>query len=126
MESLHLLMHYMVNLWQCSSVVYLRDNNMADCIVECVPNFSEGRDQNIINAIAAAGRGIDGARVLGVEPDKDYNRTVLTIAGEPRAVSTAAFEVIKAAYEHIDMQNHEGEHPRIGAVDVCPFVPLKV
>ena len=98
---------------------------MADCIVECVPNFSEGRDQIVIDAIADAGRGIDGARVLGVEPDKDYNRTVLTIAGEPSAVSLAAFEVIKAAYEHIDMQNHEGEHPRIGAVDVCPFVPLK-
>ena len=98
---------------------------MADCIVECVPNFSEGRDQVVIDAIADAGRGIDGARVLGVEPDKDYNRTVLTIAGEPSAVSSAAFEVIKAAYEHIDMQNHEGEHPRIGAVDVCPFVPLK-
>ena len=98
---------------------------MADCIVECVPNFSEGRDQIIIDAIADAGRGIDGARVLGVEPDKDYNRTVLTIAGDPSAVSLAAFEVIKAAYENIDMKNHEGEHPRIGAVDVCPFVPLK-
>ena len=94
-------------------------------IVECVPNFSEGRNQQIIDAISSAGRGIDGARVLGIEPDADYNRTVLTIAGEPDAVSNAAFEVIKASLEHIDMTTHEGEHPRIGAVDVCPFVPLE-
>ncbi len=97
---------------------------MANRIVECVPNFSEGRDQDIIRAISDAGRGIPGAKVLGIEPDPDYNRTVLTIAGEPEAVSTAAFNVISAAYEHIDMRNHSGEHPRIGAVDVCPFVPL--
>ena len=57
MESLHLLMHYMVNLWQCSSVVYLRDNNMADCIVECVPNFSEGRDQNIMQQLQQRAEG---------------------------------------------------------------------
>ena len=62
---------------------------------------------------------------MGIEPDADYNRTVLTIAGEPNAVSEAAFRVIEAALEHIDMRSHEGEHPRIGAVDVCPFVPLK-
>ena len=98
---------------------------MSKRIVECVPNFSEGRNQLIIDAISNAGSVIEGARVLGVEPDKDYNRTVLTIAGEPKAVSDAAFEVIKAAYEHIDMRLHEGEHPRIGAVDVCPFVPLQ-
>ncbi|MDP6869724.1 MAG: glutamate formimidoyltransferase [Candidatus Poseidoniaceae archaeon] len=98
---------------------------MGKQIVECVPNFSEGRDTNIIEAICNAGRGIDGARVLGIEPDPDYNRTVLTIAGNPSAVSEAAFNVISAAYQHIDMRTHEGEHPRIGAVDVCPFVPLK-
>ena len=98
---------------------------MSDQIVECVPNFSEGRNQMIIDAISNAGKGIDGARVLGVEPDEDYNRTVLTIAGEPEAVLEAAFRVIEASLEHIDMRKHEGEHPRIGAVDVCPFVPLK-
>ena len=98
---------------------------MSDRIVECVPNFSEGRNQDVIDAISNAGRGIPGARVLGIEPDADYNRTVLTIAGEPNAVSEAAFRVIEAALEHIDMRIHEGEHPRIGAVDVCPFVPLK-
>ncbi|MGB1474920.1 MAG: glutamate formimidoyltransferase [Candidatus Poseidoniaceae archaeon] len=98
---------------------------MSDRIVECVPNFSEGRNQEVIDAISNAGRGILGARVLGIEPDADYNRTVLTIAGEPSAVSEAAFRVIEAAMKHIDMRTHEGEHPRIGAVDVCPFVPLK-
>ena len=97
---------------------------MANRIVECVPNFSEGSDNEIIKTISDAGRGIDGARVLGIEPDGDYNRTVLTIAGEPEAVSEAAFRVIKAAMENIDMSTHQGEHPRIGAVDVCPFVPL--
>ena len=98
---------------------------MASRIVECVPNFSEGSDKVIIKTISDAGRGISGARVLGIEPDADYNRTVLTIAGEPEAVSEAAFRVIKAAYENIDMRVHQGEHPRIGAVDVCPFVPLE-
>lgn len=99
--------------------------NMADRIVECVPNFSEGRNEDIIRAISDAGRGIEGAKVLGIEPDADYNRTVLTIAGEPDAVAEAAFQVIKSASIHIDMSKHSGEHPRIGAVDVCPFVPLQ-
>ena len=98
---------------------------MSERIVECVPNFSEGRNQEIIDTIARAGSNINGAKVLGIEPDKDYNRTVLTIAGEPEAVAEAAFEVIKSSYENIDMASHVGEHPRIGAVDVCPFVPLK-
>ena len=98
---------------------------MVKRIVECVPNFSEGRDEKLIKMISDAGRGIEGARVLGIEPDGDYNRTVLTIAGEPDAVCEAAFRVIKSAYENIDMRNHNGEHPRIGAVDVCPFIPLE-
>ena len=94
-------------------------------IVECVPNFSEGRNQSVIDSIADSASGISGARVLGVEPDPDYNRTVLTIAGEPDAVVQAAFNVIKTSFELIDMKMHEGEHPRIGAVDVCPFVPIQ-
>lgn len=97
---------------------------MSERIVECVPNFSEGRDQEIIRAIADAGDNCNGARVLGVEPDVDYNRTVLTIAGEPNSVAEAAFQVIKKSSELIDMRKHSGEHPRLGAVDVCPFVPL--
>ena len=100
-------------------------HTMAKQLLECVPNFSEGRDSVKIAAIADAARGIEGALVLGVEPDADYNRTVLTIAGEPEAVFTAAKKVIAAAAEHIDMRQHSGEHPRIGAVDVCPFVPLE-
>lgn len=94
-------------------------------IVECVPNFSEGRDQAIIEKIANSAKNIVGARVLGIEPDPDYNRTVLTIAGEPESVKLAAFNVIKAAYEYIDMTKHSGEHPRLGAVDVCPFIPIQ-
>ena len=98
---------------------------MAKQLLECVPNFSEGRDSVKIAAIADAAKGIEGAMVLGVESDADYNRTVLTIAGEPEAVFVAAKRVIAAAAEHIDMRDHSGEHPRIGAVDVCPFVPLE-
>jgi len=93
-------------------------------IVECVPNFSEGRDESIINAITESAR-LEGAFVLSSEPDADYNRTVLTIAGEPQAVSQAAFNVIQKSAELIDMTKHQGEHPRIGAVDVCPFIPLE-
>jgi len=99
-------------------------SDMTNRIVECVPNFSEGTDLDVIKAISDSGRGIDGARVLGIEPDSDYNRTVLTIAGEPDAVLESAFRVIKSASENIDMRMHKGEHPRIGAVDVCPFIPL--
>ncbi|MFL2962066.1 MAG: glutamate formimidoyltransferase [Candidatus Poseidoniaceae archaeon] len=98
---------------------------MSNRIVECVPNFSEGTNLDVIKKISDSGRGVDGARVLGIEPDSDYNRTVLTIAGEPDAVLESAFRVIKSASENIDMRNHEGEHPRIGAVDVCPFIPLE-
>ena len=76
---------------------------MAEKIVECVPNFSEGRDPDIIDQIAKSGDGIAGARVLGVEPDADYNRTVLTIAGTPDAVFEAAFKVIMKAQELIDI-----------------------
>lgn len=94
-------------------------------LVECVPNFSEGCDGTVIEAIVDSARGIDGCRVLSAEPDADYNRTVVTIAGDPDAVSEAAFRLISRAKELIDMQHHHGEHPRIGAVDVCPFVPLR-
>ena len=93
-------------------------------IVECVPNFSEGRNQNIIDAIAESIKAAKGAKLLGVEPDKDYNRTVVTFAGSPEAVKEAAFYAIEIAAEVIDMSKHKGEHPRIGATDVCPFVPV--
>ncbi len=98
---------------------------MPNQLVECVPNISEGLDHSIIEKISNSCEGIDGVKLLGVEPDADYNRTVITFAGRPDSVSKAAFEVIKKSYEHIDMSTHSGEHPRIGAVDVCPFIPLK-
>ncbi len=93
-------------------------------IVECVPNFSEGRDQKIIDAIAESIRGINGVKLLSVEPDKDYNRSVVTFVGEPAGVVEAAFQSTKVAAELIDMTKHKGEHPRLGATDVVPFVPI--
>ncbi len=93
-------------------------------LVECVPNFSEGQDANIIDEIASRIDSVKNVKLLSVEPDKDYNRTVVTFVGEPEAVKEAAFQTTKAATELIDMRNHKGEHPRLGAVDVVPFVPL--
>ena len=93
-------------------------------LVECVPNFSEGQNQETIDAISASIQGVPGVRLLNVEPDKDYNRTVITFIGEPQAVLEAAFQATKTAAAHIDMTKHKGEHPRIGAADVVPFVPI--
>lgn len=93
-------------------------------IVECVPNFSEGRDAAIIEAIGAAVRTTPGVKLLSVEPDKDYNRTVVTFIGSPEEVVQAAFAATRVAAERIDMTKHSGEHPRIGATDVVPFVPV--
>jgi glutamate formiminotransferase/formiminotetrahydrofolate cyclodeaminase len=93
-------------------------------LVECVPNFSEGRNQETIDAISTSVQSVPGVRLLNVEPDKDYNRTVVTFIGEPDAVLEAAFQATKTAAEHIDMAQHKGEHPRIGAADVVPFVPI--
>lgn len=93
-------------------------------IVECVPNFSEGRNQQTIEAIAESIRRIDKVKLLSVEPDKDYNRCVVTFVGEPNAVLDAAVEATKTAASLIDMTKHKGEHPRIGATDVVPFVPI--
>lgn len=92
--------------------------------VECVPNFSEGRDRDVIGAITAAMERA-GAVVLDVDMGAAANRTVVTMAGEPAKVEAAAFEAIRVASERIDMAAHHGEHPRMGATDVCPFVPLE-
>ena len=94
-------------------------------IMECVPNFSEGRDKTVINQIADAIGSVSGVKVLNVDPGADANRTVITFAGEPEAVSEAAFRGAKAASELIDMSRHHGTHPRIGATDVLPFVPVR-
>lgn len=93
-------------------------------ILECVPNFSEGRDLNIIRQIAGEITSVGGVMLLGVDCGRDANRTVITFAGEPEATVEAAFRAVKKAAELIDMSKHHGEHPRIGATDVCPLVPV--
>lgn len=93
-------------------------------LMECVPNFSEGRDMAVIDAIAASIKEVSGVSLLDVDPGADTNRTVFTMAGEPEAVVEAAFQAIKTAAELIDMSKHSGEHPRMGATDVCPFIPI--
>lgn len=94
-------------------------------IIECVPNFSEGRDKEIIDAIVQAAGSVTGAYVLHVDSGAAANRTVLTFAGEPEAVVEAAFRAVKTAAELIDMRKQTGEHPRIGTTDVLPLVPVR-
>lgn len=94
-------------------------------LIECIPNFSEARRPEIIDQIVAAIQSVDDVRLLDRSSDLDHNRTVLTFAGSPFAVEEAAFRAIKTASELIDLNQHTGEHPRIGATDVVPFVPLK-
>src|SRR5687767_13354235 len=101
----------------------LRDY-MTTPLIECIPNFSEARRPEVIDQIAATITSVEGARLLDRSSDLDHNRTVLTFAGPPEAVEEAAFRAIKTASELIDLDNHTGEHPRIGATDVVPFVPL--
>ncbi len=93
-------------------------------IVECVPNISEGRNQELINEVVKAASSVNGAAVLDVDPGAATNRTVITIAGEPESVLQSAFQLIKKAGELIDMRKQHGAHPRHGATDVCPFVPV--
>jgi glutamate formiminotransferase/formiminotetrahydrofolate cyclodeaminase len=93
-------------------------------LIECVPNFSEGRDLNIIQQITSEIESVDGVRLLNVDPGKATNRTVVTFVGNPTAVVEAAFKAIKKAGELIDMSQHTGEHPRMGATDVCPLIPI--
>ncbi|MEE9348847.1 MAG: glutamate formimidoyltransferase [Flavobacteriaceae bacterium] len=93
-------------------------------LIECVPNISEGRDLDKINAIAKVVETVDGIKLLDVDPGAATNRTVITFVGEPKQVIKAAFLLIKKASELIDMSKHKGEHPRFGATDVCPLVPI--
>ncbi len=93
-------------------------------IIECVPNFSEGADLNIIKQITDQVESVEGVRLLNVDPGKATNRTVVTFVGNPEAVIEAAFLAIKKAGELIDMTKHRGEHPRMGATDVCPLIPI--
>ena len=94
-------------------------------LVECVPNFSEGRRPEVLDAIVGAMTAVDGVRLLDREMDADHNRAVVTIVGEPEAVLEGVFRGMAKAAELIDLTTHEGEHPRMGATDVVPFVPVK-
>lgn len=94
-------------------------------IIECVPNFSEGRDLEKIEKIVSPFRGKDGVKLLDYSRDEDHNRLVVTVVGEPEAVKNAVIEAMGVAVEVIDMTKHQGQHPRMGAVDVVPFIPVK-
>jgi glutamate formiminotransferase len=93
-------------------------------LMQCVPNFSEGRRQDVIDQVAGAVKGVAGVRLLDVSPNPDHNRTVLTFVGAPDAVAEAAFAATAEAVRLIDMEQQKGEHPRIGAMDVVPFIPI--
>ncbi len=97
---------------------------MAKQIIECVPNFSEGRDMSVIKSITDSIERVEGVRLLDVDPGRDTNRTVVTFVGPPEEVVEAAFNAVKTASELIDMSGHQGQHPRMGASDVCPLVPV--
>lgn len=94
-------------------------------LIECVPNFSEGRDLTVIHRIVEEIDKVEGVQVIGIDPGKATNRTVVTFVGEPRPVCEAAFRAVKKAAELIDMRKHKGEHPRFGATDVLPLVPVR-
>ncbi len=98
---------------------------MAHPLIECVPNFSEGRDAETVHAIEQAIRSVSGVMLLRSEMDPDHNRSVITFAGAPESVAEGALRGIAAAVERIDLRRHHGVHPRIGAADVVPFVPLQ-
>lgn len=94
-------------------------------LIECVPNFSEGNNMQIINEISDAIKSVEGVKLLDIDPGKATNRTVITFVGEPEPVCEAAFRAVKKASELIDMSKHQGEHPRFGATDVLPLIPIK-
>src|SRR5512145_3078618 len=94
-------------------------------LIECIPNFSEARRPEVIDQIVAAIQSVSDIKLLDRSSDLDHNRTVLTFAGSPAGVEEAAFRAIRTAAELIDLDQHTGKHPRIGATDVCPFVPLR-
>jgi glutamate formiminotransferase len=96
-----------------------------DKIIECVPNFSEGRRTDVLDAIMEEIKAVDGVRLLDHTHDHDHNRAVLTFVGAPEPIKKAAFAAVAKAAELIDMEKHAGEHPRVGATDVVPFIPIK-
>ncbi len=94
-------------------------------IIETVPNFSEGRDESVIAKIADCFKGVNEVKLLDVKPDKDHNRTVVTAIGEPEPLKECLYRAFEIAVDKIDLRKHKGEHPRMGAVDVVPFIPVR-
>ena len=94
-------------------------------IIECVPNFSNGRDSQVLESIVQVFRGKEDLKLLDYEADKDHNRSVVTIIGTPEALAPAVVEAVGVASKLIDLRKHEGAHPRMGATDVVPFIPIK-
>jgi glutamate formiminotransferase len=94
-------------------------------LVECVPNFSEGRSAEILDALRAALTSVPGVRLLDVQADASHNRSVFTFVAAPDAAAEAAFRAVRLASQRIDLRTHKGEHPRMGAADVVPFIPLE-
>ncbi len=94
-------------------------------LVECIPNFSEGRDQAVIDGLKEVANSIPGCTLFDVQSDESHNRCVFTLVGSPKAIEEVAVQLCKKAAETIDMTKHEGAHPRMGATDVIPFVPTK-
>ncbi|MCZ0718004.1 glutamate formimidoyltransferase [Aerococcus kribbianus] len=94
-------------------------------IIECIPNFSEGRNEEVINGLVEVAKSVAGVTLLDYSPDESHNRTVVTLVGDDKGIQEVAFQLVKYASENIDMTKHEGGHPRMGATDVVPFVPIK-
>src|ERR1035437_663364 len=94
-------------------------------IIECVPNFSEGKNEELFNSIKNVLSSTPDVKLLNLEPDADYNRVVVTLAGNENSIIEGAVDACKSAAQMIDMTKHKGEHPRLGAIDVVPFVPVK-
>src|SRR5215475_2046148 len=110
---------------RCFLRAFLRRKLTMKRLIECVPNFSEGRDPAKVDAIVQAMSGVPGVYVLDREMDADHNRCVITLAGDPEAVAEAAILGAGRALELIDMTQHKGAHPRVGATDVVPFIPIE-
>lgn len=99
--------------------------NMFDKIIECVPNFSEGRNKEVIEKIVQPFRDAEGVKLLDYSADKSHNRVVVTVIGLPEAVKQSVIAAVGVAVKEIDLTKHQGEHPRMGAADVVPFIPIR-
>lgn len=94
-------------------------------LIECIPNFSEGRDEKVIEGLVNTAKSVNGVTLLDYSSDASHNRSVFTLVGDEEGIQEVAFQLVKYASQNIDMTKHHGEHPRMGATDVVPFVPIK-